>query len=665
MLSILLSKYWVLPELIMKNKIFFVLSIFVFVFFLLAKSSRAQSLNLSENARNAINNLAKKILTQGYNSKITNIKSQLDPGDYATVKNIRILPINPLYVFKYSWDEVRIFFTFDKIEKSHLFLRIGNERTLETLLTLEKATKENNPILKAFYINISAGILDSVGSNFDYVSKNIDSLDKDEAVKFAGVYLKHQILLQQEEDSLSEKDFLKIESVRVKHLPSLAHIVISNNKNPETIGQELAQVVSPQVGLNYKNLVGAAILRDLENNAEPSDQTALMAAQKFLIKDWELKLSKLSKKDRLAQVTRYTSFIHGNPIRQFQAYNQIATSFNSEEMQNLTLSLKDRAAQNFKRHLNNLGNPTIQKQFVQTVFSEYPIDLRILFYTQIQLENPKVLAVATPQDIKQQNETQLTNLNQIKTILESQVCQNFGNNVEKLAGTRFYTASIKNPDILDVKIGQFLFQSIQSCSSKSNKTLQLVTNLQKTINNNFAKEAKTTPVFGNLPSKLQAEEILKEEGITSIAPQDEQIVAEVIEEEIKQIEDEAAPTETIIEEVVAIEEPTQEEVIQKEEEIVEEIIDAAETGETSPLVEELPAEVQEEVTTEAEAAADATPTLAPTLTSTPIPTIVPTIEPEPTATPTVEPLPTEEPTLIETVESTAPSPTPMEVAPSL
>ncbi len=628
-------------NIVSKNFIFGVFVVFLTLLVPQTIFAQQKTLNLSANARSAINNLAKDILTEGINPKITDIKSQLDPVDYATVKTIGVLPDNPLYIFKSVSRSLKIFFTFDKNKKVHQILLDGNEKTLESILVLEKATKTNSPVLRNIYVNISAKVLDSVGSDFDYVAKNINALNKDEAFKFAGIYLKHQILLQEEEDRLGESDFLKIESVRVAHLQSLAHIVVSGDPT------QLAKVISTQVGLNYKDLAGAAILRDLENSAADLDRVTLMATQNSLLKDIESKLLKLTSKDRLAEITRYASFIHGNPIRQFQAYNQISKSFTSKEINILTSNLKDKAAQNFKRHLERLDNSEIQKQFVQTVFSEYPIDLRLIFYTEIQLRN---------------SQGQLVRLKEVKKILGSQICQNFGQNSDKLAQTRFYTESIKNPDVLDIKIGQFLVESIQNCSSKTDTALQLVTNLEKAINNNFTKEAKTTPISGNILTKLQAEEILKKEGITDIAPQDEQIVAEIVEEEVKQIEDEVTVPETIIREVLAIEEPTQEEIVQKEEQIVEEIIDAAETGKTSPFVEELPEPVQEEIAKEVENLATIvpTPTTIPTLAPTPAPTSIPT------TAPSAVPLPTEEPTLIETIESTAPSPTPIEVTtPSL
>jgi hypothetical protein len=644
-----------------------IIFVLLFAFVLLPKIVFAQvnPLNLSANAKSAINNLAKDILTQGYNPRITDIKTQLDPTDYATVKSIKILPTNPLFIFKYAWNETRVFLTFDTKEKAHLMLVNDNEKTLEALLTLEASIKTKNPVLKQIYVNISAALLDSVGGDFDYVSRNIDSVDKDEAYKFSEIYLKHQILLQQEEDQLSESDFIKIESVRVKHLASLGHIVASRDKTPDVIAKELANAISPQTGLNYKDLVGAAILRDLEYSAEGSDVVVLESAQNSLIKSFQSKLSKLTKKERLDEITRYASFIHGNPIRQFQIYNQISESFTSAEMNILTSGLKDKAAQNFKKHLDGLTNASTQKQFVETIFSEYPIDLRVLFYAQIQLENPKVLAAATPQEISPQKEARLNNLQGVKTILSNQICQNFGGNPDKLANTRFYSQSIKNPDVVDIKVAQFVLDSIQNCSTKSDAGVKLATDLQTAITKDFTKEAKTTPVTGNLPTKSQAETILKEEGVT-VAPGDEQIVAELIEQETKQIEEEATVPETIVEKVVAIEEPIQEEITEKEEQIIEEIIVAVESGETSPLIEELPEEVQQEIINEVKIIVASTP--APTAIATPLPTAIPTTAPTivptiiptavPTSAPTIAPLPTEEPTLIETVQEVV-----VEVAP--
>ncbi len=659
--------------------------------------AKVKSLSLSPQAKQSIHDLSVNILTNGNNPNLMAITPQLDPQDYQIVKNIKLLPDNPLYFFKSIGRSIRLFFIVSPASKGYQLLQDGNEKTLESLLLIEKANNEKDSAKHQKLINLSAKNLDQVGADFDQISQTIDKLKieksfqayflQEEAFRFSAYWLKHQILLQKQADQLSEPNFLTIESARIKHLASIAHIVVSENKNPLIFSSQLAQLISPQVGSNYANLAAIALLRDLENNASPAEQISLKKAQILLQKELEIKLSKLSKSDRLKLIEKYLEFIHGNPIREFQAYSQISKAFTSKEMTILTLALKDKAAQNFKAHLNRLDNQNLQKQFVNTLFSRYPLDLRLLFYTEIQLNHPKVLAVVSSQEKNQQKETQLTRLEQVKTILGAQICQNYGQNPEQLAQTRFYTQNINQPDVLDLKVAQFLSQSIQNCNSKSPKSLKLVNDLQTKINANFVAAAKRS-VVTKLPTKAQAIQILKEEQV-QVKPGEEQKVAEEIIEETKKIEDSVSEDTTILEkeiatvkdtiakqeDTIASEEPTTDEIIQKEEEIIEQIEDAAATGETSPLVEELPAEIQEEIKQE-------TKTSLPTPTPTPLPvaTLSPTIAPissptpaptvEPTPTPTIEPSPTAEPTLIETVTETvsepAPEPTPEPVtAPSV
>ncbi|MBI3486166.1 hypothetical protein HY025_04475 [Candidatus Daviesbacteria bacterium] len=510
------------------------------------------------------------------------------------------------------------------------------------------------------------------------VAQTLDKLKKDqpiqayllgqEAFAYGGYYLKHQVLLQKQADNLSEPDFLTIEQARTKHLQSLAHIVVSANSDPLVFSTKLSELIAPQVGSNSSKLATVALLRDLENNAKDSDQKSLRQAQTLLQKEVEIKLSKLTKPERLKLVERYINFIHGNPIRQFQAYNQISKSFTSKEMVVLTSALKDKAAQNFKKHLNYLANETIQKQFIGTLFSEFPVDLRLLFYTEIQLNKPK----------EQQNAIQIQRLKQIKAMLTSQICQNYGQNPEKLAQTRFYTESINQPDVLDLKVAEYLNQSIKNCISKSPQSLKLVNDLQSKINSSFIFEAKQKiPVTDKLPTKTEAAAILKEENI-QVSPADAQQVAEEIIEETQDIENSVSKdtsilekeienikeittaktiteADEIIEETIVSSEPTQEEIIKKEEEIIEQIEDAAASGETSPLIEELPQEAQQEISHETGVTlASPSPLSSATL----APTANQTIAPTPTPNPTTQPSSTEEPTLIETVVSTVPEPTP-------
>lgn len=676
--------------------------------------AKSKPLNLSPQAKGAIHNLSLDILKNGNNPNITALKPQLDPGDYKTVKEIGLLPDNPFYFLK-SWGRnIRLFFISTDAGKASQKLKDGNEKTLESLLILEKVNKQSLPpseIKQSFstnkekdsikhqrLINLAAKNLDQVGSDFESVSQTLEKLKKDqpvqayllkqEAFTYVGYWLKHQILLQKQADQLSELDFLTIEQSRTKHLPGLAHIIVSTNPDPLIFSSQLSKLIAPQVGSNFSKLATIALLRDLENNAKDSDQKALRQAQTLLQKEVEIKLSKLSRPERLKLVERYIDFIHGNPLRQFQAYNQLSKGFTSKEMAILTSAFKDKAAQNFKAHLNYLDNEDIQKQFVETLFSSYPVDLRLLFYTEIQLNNPKVLAAVAPEE-SSKKDTQLVRLQQLKTILGTQICQNYGQNPQKLAQTRFYTKAINQPDVLDLKVAAFLNQSIQNCNSKSPESLKLVNVLQTKINSNFITSAKKL-IPTKLPTQAQAAAILKEENI-QVKAADVQKVAEEIIEETQDIEDSvsedtallekevAAVKETvtkqtqtvsddaeqIIEETVISIEPTEEEVIQKEEEIIEQIEDSAATGETSPLVEELPQEIQEEISQETGTtlpsptplpSATLSPTTSPISTPTPVPTV------EPTPAPTAEPAPTEEPTLIETVTTTvsqsAPEPTP-------
>ncbi len=450
------------------------------------------------------------------------------------------------------------------------------------------------------------------------------------------------------------------------------------------------------------------MLRDLENSSNAKEIKPLQNAQTVLQKELEIKLTKLSKADRIKQIEKYITFVHGNPIREFQAYNFLSKSFTSQEMNILTQALKDKAAQDFKKHLTVLDTKELQKQFVDTLISRYPIDMRLLLYSEIQLTNDKN---AKDEARAKQATLQLERLQAVKSLLGAQVCQTYGKDPKALTQTRFYSEATTTPSLLDIRIGEFLNKSIQNCNGKTPEALAIISDLQKTINNSFAAETKTE-VFKTLPSKAKAEEILKEENIT-VAAQDEQKVAEKIEEETKQVgekisgnrtmlEEEvqqivetittptletvaqqiatsenemetiASDSQTIVEEIIQETEPTQEEVIQKEEQIVEEIVDSAKTGETSPLVEELPQEIQEEISQEtgiplptATPPPAGGPTLAPTLAPivTNAPTLIPTVVPTTTIIDTVAPVITSAPTTV--IKAATPTLIPTVVVPGL
>ncbi|MBI3619690.1 hypothetical protein HY214_00895 [Candidatus Roizmanbacteria bacterium] len=618
--------------------------------------AQANSITFSSPARQAISALAKGALTTGVNPRITAVKTRLDPHDYATVKTIGVLPDSPWYVFKSLGRTIGFFFTFDQVGKTHRQLKAGNQKTLEALLLIEKAAKENSPKKHDRLIALADSNLDSVGSDFDQVRQTLEKLNtanspdaaiiQDEAFRFAGQYLKHQVLLQEQEDRLNNADFLTIESTRVKHLGSLADIVVAGNRKPEVLSEQLAQTLSSQVGSNYSRLSLLAILRDLENDAGPAARVPLQTAQSLLQKEFEAKLTKLEKTQRIKLIKRYSGFIHGSPVRQFQAYNLIAKSFTSREMKLLTAGFKDKAAQNFKSHLTALANGTDQRRFIQTLFGSDPVDLRLLAYTEIQLQKPKVLGVTTlmaqtrplSAQTTGQLPVQLEHLRQLKTILGNKLCQAYGQNPKTLKQTRFFAQAAATPDILDLRVAQFLTQALKTCDSRTPEALATVMALTTQVEQTYINQARQAPVT-KLLTRLEAKEILQEEQIVT-SSQDEQKVAEQAAEEVRRIEEETAnnPDEkNTVELIIQSNEPTREEIVQKEEQIIEEIVDSAKSGETNPLVEELPAETQKEITRQTTPVASPTPAISITVASpTPVVTVVPTagatLEPSSTGT---------------------------------
>ncbi len=674
----------------------------IFVLTLIVSSVFAQvpTITFSLETQQAVKTLAQDILTNGLNPQISDIKAQLDPQDYATVKTIGMLPDHPFYFLKDWGRNLRIFFTFDQIGKTHLQLKKGNQKTLEALLLLEKAIAEKDTKKHDRLIALANSTLENVGNEFDQVQQTIARLKRDkssdratvqdDAFRFASQYLKHQVLLQQQEDRLNNADFLTIESTRVQHLGSLADIVVASNRTPEVFSEQLVEVLSSQVGSNYSRLSLMAILRDLENNASETNHKSLEIAQSLLHKEFEVKLSKLSKAERLKLIRRYASFIHGNPIRKFQAYNLISKSFTSKEMQLLTANFKDKAAQSFKTHLTALDTEVSQKQFVQTLFSSDPIDIRLLAYTEIRLQKPKVLGIKTqlaqvnlvaPKSPTENPSVELQHLQALKTILDNQLCQNYGQNPESLKVTRFFTQATTQPDILDIRVAQFVNQSIKACDSKTPETNAITTELTNQIEQRYIDQAKQTK-FTKLPTKTKAKEILQEEQIET-SPQDEQKVAEQVSEEITQIEKEfstnltvikekitsvekvndtvtdvVSDEQTIIEEIIQSDDPTDEEIAEKEEQIIEEIVASAQTGTTTPLTEELPQEIQKEIIQKTAPFLNPNPTTTTTIVSprpavTAVPIASPAIEPSPTSTVIEQVIETAKPA-IETATSPAP-----------
>lgn len=567
---------------------------------------------LPEDVQKAITEEAIRELKEGHDEMHSDVLAEVDFEDIEIAKS-SILPDSPLYFFKRFGRGIKEFFTFDPLAKTKAILKHNSWEMVETLSLLQKSVKEKNPIFKARQVNIATRELDSIENRFNQVwdiFEKTSKTDKSKARAINGVafnytekFFRQELILQELEDRLDNSSMIKIEQARAKRLGVFAKILTTYHPDPQVLSRELANSLSPETGIYYKELKTAELLQEVEEAiTDETQKTSLILAQYILIERFEKKVLKLSTDKREELLSTFVNRIYGSPMREFKTFTRVRKVFQSRELILFAELYKTKILTDFEKRVLDLSTADLQNQFIESWVKD-PADLRILEALELRSVGEK------------NPDPELSGIvKSLKKLAFDRIRELYKDNPEKLKDTLFYESATAYPDVLDVKVAIDINNSLGDSKVSADLEQKVVDAFVSHLPNNIGSTTVThsfevnsiiAEIRSEIPSSslnevsaaIEAEIIVdsldvpetQEEIISVVHELQENQNIEIITENLQ-----VPINETISQTDTSITEPSIEQIEERVEQLTEEIFSSP-VGTISPIEETLPPSIQQEI----------------------------------------------------------------------
>ncbi len=275
-------------------------------------------------------------------TEMLNVDEEVQASDLE-IKEPTLLPGHPFYFLKEWGHNIRLFFTFNSIEKAELKLKFVNEKLLE----LKKMTETdiNNQVIEKAIQDYQERIRKVVTA----IEKIKDESEDQEKVKnFSEKYTKQQILhqkiLQRLEEQAPEQAVGKIKEAQEEHLEKFGE-VLSKLEKSENIPELINQVLSNIEGSSLKEIKEVEILKEIKGVFSPEIQRRLEEKIEKRINNLKEKLEESSSEDQ-EKVKKYIEKSSGGT----EIYLNLIDSFKDELIQD-----------NLKELINSIGGMSLQE----------------------------------------------------------------------------------------------------------------------------------------------------------------------------------------------------------------------------------------------------------------------------------------------------------------
>lgn len=372
-------------------------------------------------------------------SEEVKIDTEIEAEDLG-VKEARVLPGSFFYGFKNFFREAQETFTRDPVKKAEAQLRHANEKMVEVKQLMEKDNSEKSA-------EIAAGVISGINKNFERIVQQSDKLKQAKAKdsqrvekfldKIADQSLKQQVVLQRLQERVPEKVFAKIEQSRQEHLEKFGQVMTKVSENPEELAQRLPRIIENRRGSDFKELKAVEILRDLEDKVPEEAKEALRQAQVTLSQKFEQRFAAISPEVRKEKLQNYVESLPGNAVRQFEAFDRMRESFQSEGMAEEMELAKDKALQKFENQFSRFQGQEARQAFMRPWREGSPEALRTMTEMEMRLE-PN------------------SDFQQFRQEAQNNFRERFSENPEELRQNRVFQRMGENPDIVDLKMSQDL-----------------------------------------------------------------------------------------------------------------------------------------------------------------------------------------------------------------
>lgn len=426
--------------------------IFFFLFSFSGVLAEEQSVEVPAAVQEAIEQAAEESLA----SEEAKIDMEIEAKDLE-VKEAKVLPGSFLYGFKNFIRGVQETIALDPVKKAEVQLRHANEKIIEAKQLVEKDGSEKSA-------EIAAGVLQGLNKNFERMAKQGENLKKAKVKngekvekfldKMADQSLKQQIVLQKLQEQVPEKAFVKIEEQRQQHLEKFGQVMIKVAENPQDMAQRLPQIITNQEGSDFKELKAVEILRDLEDKVPQEAKESLRQAQSALSQKFEQRFSTIQPEVRKEKLQQYAESLPGNAVRQFEAFDRIKESFQSEDMAQEMELAKDQALRKFENQFSQFQTKEAREAFMKPWSEGNPEGLRTMTEIEMRMEPPQDDPSPPLVPVWQ-------NFQEFKQEAQNNFKERFGDNPEELQQNSVFQRMVNNPNIIDLKLSQELTQIFQ------------------------------------------------------------------------------------------------------------------------------------------------------------------------------------------------------------
>ncbi|MBI4101590.1 MAG: hypothetical protein HY443_01325, partial [Candidatus Nealsonbacteria bacterium] len=396
----------------------------------------------------AIEEAAEESLQEEQRPEEVKIDTEIKAEDLE-VKEARVLPGSFFYGFKNFVRGIQEAVTRDPVRKAELQLRHANEQIIEAKQLVEKDDSDKAA-------EIAAGVIKGINRNFEKIANQSDKLNNARAKdgqrvekfldKIADQSLKQQVVLQMIQEQVPEKVFARIEQSRQDHLEKFGQVMTRAAENPEDFARRLPQIIENREGSDFKELKAVEILRDLEGKVPEDARESLRLAQNALSQRFEQRFATIPPEVRKEKLQNYVESLPGNAVRQFEAFDRMRESFQSEGMAKEMELAKDKALQKFENQFAQFEGQEARQAFMRPWQDGSPEALRTMTEMEMRLEPAE----------GEENKPVFQNFQQFRQGAQDNFRERFADNPEQLRENPVFQRMENRPDIVDLKMSQDL-----------------------------------------------------------------------------------------------------------------------------------------------------------------------------------------------------------------
>ncbi len=490
---------------------------------------------LSHDIQHAIVQAAKARIRDGQKSEEVKLDFSVTAADL-DIKKPRILPDSPLYPLKHLSRRLQLVMTFDSLSRVELLIKQNNERTLEAMLLLQKSDSRKS-------VDLALETLLNIEKDFNRLKTNTGKLKEGQQPQLERVDLLIDAIIKNGlarqtvfgliEDHVYGADYVRVEKIRQQILKDGIETLLQlSGGNAQVLVAKLEQTVNGASGSKFKELKAIELLVEIKRFQPEKIGQVLEASEIRLVKAFEANLLTIDKEERERELLAYADGMPGNPVRHYQAYEELKESFENKETLTLAYNLENEAVENLVDIVSGITDDLTLREFATEVVGTEPQDLKIIIEIEDHVETPGTLeSVATPIEQK---------IEEIKTIIEEEVVEEFIENPQSLFESDLISdqSQTGKSTIGDVEVIQELVEIIEQTPQATPEIIETIEQIEEQIVSEFIETVTNNPTQALEPAPEVIETLvkLKEESPPAIDAQIDVAIraeVEIIQEELE------------------------------------------------------------------------------------------------------------------------------------